>query len=423
MSIRSRKFMKKPRNSSGYTRNGFTLVELMISLTLGLIITGVIVQVFTSTRSTNDLETGLSEVQEQGRFAMEFLAKDIRMAGNFGCAKLKKTAINNIVKIPDGPRGLLSDPYNNTATQPVGLAIFGYTGGGGTALSDWTPNLPAPGFFDGLGAPGPELVPFSDVLLVQFATPLNVQLYNPSAPTKANLQLVRTPETTGAFKANDIVFISDCRRGDIFRITNNPAAGGGPNITLTHSASGNTQPLLNGSYDSSADVMKFATRAYFIGVNRNPVPPLPAGITPEPALYRLALDNNDWRPEPLVTGIEQLKFLMGLEAVSPDDSNRNMAETYMTADVLYNDGSYAAGTDRDMSKVIDVKVAFIARSSSIIDVQNVKGNIVVAESNIPIFGQTNEIYRSTPAPATGTFDPEIYRRRRLFTTTVQKRNK
>ncbi len=422
MSIQTGKFMIKTRCSLGNTRSGFTLIELMIALTLGLIITGVIVQVFTSTRSTNDLETGLSEVQEQGRFAMEFLAKDIRMAGNFGCAKLKKTAINNIVKTPDGPRGLLSDPYNNAATQPVGLAVFGYTGGGGTALTDWTPQLPALGFFDGLVAPGPELVPFSDVLLVQFATPLNVQLFNTGAPTKANLQLVRTPSTTGAFKQNDVVFISDCRRGDMFRITNNPATGGGTNITLTHGTSGNTQSLLNGSYDSTADVMKLATRAYFIGVNSNPVPPLPAGTTPEPALYRLALDNNDWRPEPLVTGIEQLKFLMGLEAVSADNSNRDMAETYMTANALYNPGTFDPSTDRDMSKVIDVKVAFIARSSSMIDVQNVKGNVVIAEANIPIFGNPNEIYRATPAPPPGSFDPELYRRRRLFTSTVQRRN-
>ena len=211
MSIRSRKYINKSRNSLGKIRNGFTLIELMIALTLGLIITGVIVQVFTSTRSTYDLETGLSEVQEQGRFAMEFLAKDIRQAGNFGCAKLKKTAINSTVASPDGPRALLTDPYNTTATQTVGLIVFEYTGGGTTALNDWTPPLPALGFFDGLGAPGPELVPFSDVLMIQFATPLNAQLFNTGPPTKASLELVTTPSVTGAFKANDILFISDSK--------------------------------------------------------------------------------------------------------------------------------------------------------------------------------------------------------------------
>jgi len=415
--------MIKTQRRLSHARNGFSLVELMIALTLGLIITGVIVQVFTSTRSTNDLETGLSQVQEQGRFAMEFLARDIRQAGNFGCAKLKPSYINNIVKAADGPRSALSDPYNATATQPTGLIVYEYTGTGGTALTDWTPPLPALGFFDGLGAPGPELIPFSDVIVIQYAKALNVQLFNPGGPTNANLQLLNTPTTAGAFQQGDIVFISDCRRGDVFSITNNPSSGG-PTITLAHGASGNTQPLLENNYGGNASVMKLATRAYFVGVNRTPVPALPPGLTPEPALYRLALDNNAWVPQPLVEGIEQLKLLIGIEARVVANSNRGMAETYVTAKDIYRgvNAPFDSTANWDMSKVVDVKVGFISRSTNMIDVQNVKGNVVIAEANLPIFGVPNEIYRATPAPPAGTFDPELYRRRRLFTMTVQKRN-
>jgi len=227
--------------NSEIKQHGFSLIELLIALTLGLIITGVVVQIFSSSRSTYDLEEGLAQVQEQGRFAMEFLAKDIRQAGNFGCARLDKKFVNNIVKNPDGPRGLLSDPYNTSSTRPVGLIVYEYTGAGGTAITEWTPNLPVNGYFNTLLPPGPTLIPFSDVIMIQYAVPLNVQLLNTGAPTNANLKIVRTPTTTGAFQQNDVVFISDCRRADVFRITNNPAAGGGPDITLTHAASGNTQ--------------------------------------------------------------------------------------------------------------------------------------------------------------------------------------
>jgi len=396
--------------------SGFSLVELMIALTLGLVITGVVVQIFTSSRSTYDLEEGLSEVQEQGRFAMEYLAGDVRQAGNFGCAKLDNQAVNNIVRNPTGPMGLLVDPYNPNSKKPAGLIVYQYTGTGGTALTDWTPDLPGNGFFDILGAPQPALIPFSDVIVIQYAVPLNVQLFNPGAPTRADLQLVRTPTTQGAFQQNDIVFVSDCSRGDIFQVTNNPAAGAGPSISLSHGASGNTQPLLEHAYDNSADVMKLATRAYFVGVN-------PA-VSPEPSLYRLAQDSNSWRPEPLVEGVEQLKVLMGLEAFTVVEANANMAETYVAPSDMYTKGTtFDPTADRDMSKVVDVKLGMVIRSSKMIDASAAASGQVVAQYVIPIFGNNNQIYRAAPAPAPGAYDPEHYRRRRLFTMSVQKRNK
>lgn len=398
------------------SQKGFSLIELMIALTLGLVITGVIVQVFSSSRSTYDLEEGLAEVQEQGRFAMEFLSSDIRQSGNFGCAKLKNQAITNIVKTADGPASLLIDPFNPASTAPAGFIAYEYIGGGGTALNQWSPPLPANGFFDTLGAPGPELVPFSDVIVIQYATPLNVQLFNPGAPTNANVQLVNTPTSAGAFKANDVIFISDCRHADVFRVTNNPATAG-PTITLAHGVSGNTQPLLENSYDNSAEIMKMATRAYFVGVNTN--------VSPEPSLYRLALDNNAWQPDPLVEGIEQLKVIMGLEtAGTVVPTNDGLAEVYESpSETFANTNPFVPGTSRDMSKVVDVKVGIIVRSTKMIDAQAVKNNDIIAESNYTIFGTPSEIYRATPAPPVGDFDPELYRRRRLFTMTVQKRNK
>lgn len=401
------------KNTLMKNQKGFSLIELMIALTLGLIITGVVVQVFSSSRTTYDLEEGLAEVQEQARFAMEFIAQDIRQAGNFGCAKLDRQAINSIVRNPDGPMSLLNDPYNPASTRPVGLITYEYTGGGGVALTDWTPPLPANGFFDILGGGGPALIPFSDVLVVQYAIALNVQLFNPGQPTNANLQLVRNPTTTGAFKQNDIVFVSDCKKGDMFRVTNVPDSGAGGSITLAHGVAGNTQALLENRYDNSADVMKMATRAYFVGVN-------PA-VTPEPTLYRLALDTNDWTPDPLVEGVEQLKLLMGIDATTPTTTeNAGTSEIYVTPIEMT---TIAGPTPRDMSSVIDLKVGFVVRSSKVIDPAAAQSEQVIADKPLSIFGATNTIYRTTPAPPPGTFDPELFKRRRLFTMTVNKRNK
>ena len=53
----------------------------MVALTIGLILLAALTRLFVTSRSTYTLEEGLARVQESGRFAMEFLAQDIRMAG------------------------------------------------------------------------------------------------------------------------------------------------------------------------------------------------------------------------------------------------------------------------------------------------------------------------------------------------------
>jgi type IV pilus assembly protein PilW len=397
-------------------QRGFSLIELMIALTLGLVITGVVVQVFSSSRSTYDLEEGLAEIQEQGRFAMEFLASDIRQSGNFGCAKLKTQSINNIAKSANGPASLLNDPFNPASTAPVGLIAYEYAGAGGTALTDWNPRLPANGFFNALGVV--QLIPFSDIMVIQYARPINVQLFNPGAPTNADIQVVNTPETAGAFKANDIIFISDCNKGDIFRATGVSTPGGGAPITISHGVAGNTQPLLENKYDNRAEVMKMATRAYFIGVS-------PA-VSPEPSLYRMALDSSAFSPQPLVEGIEQLKLLIGLEIVgSVNPATDGLAETYMPPSEALCPAlpAFDPTACRDMSKVVEVKLAMVVRSSKLIDVLAVEGGSAIAQTTHTLFGNPSEIYRAGPAPGVGAFDPEQYRRRRLFTMSVQRRNK
>lgn len=60
---------------------GFSLVELMISLVLGLIIVGGAVNAFISSKQTYTLQEAMSRVQESGRFALDLMAKDLRLAG------------------------------------------------------------------------------------------------------------------------------------------------------------------------------------------------------------------------------------------------------------------------------------------------------------------------------------------------------
>ncbi|TDU30790.1 type IV pilus assembly protein PilW [Panacagrimonas perspica] len=63
------------------TNKGFTLIELMIALVLGLVVVLVVGQIYVSGRQSYRTQTGFGGMQENGRFALFFLQRDIRMAG------------------------------------------------------------------------------------------------------------------------------------------------------------------------------------------------------------------------------------------------------------------------------------------------------------------------------------------------------
>ena len=64
-------------------QSGFSLIELMISLVLGLIITGGVIQIMVSSRVTNNLNQAVSQVQESGRFIMTRLSRELYETGRY----------------------------------------------------------------------------------------------------------------------------------------------------------------------------------------------------------------------------------------------------------------------------------------------------------------------------------------------------
>lgn len=65
------------------TQQGFTLVELMVAIVLGLLLVAAAIQLFTGGLITTRLQQANSEIQDSGIFGMEYIAQDIRLA-NFG---------------------------------------------------------------------------------------------------------------------------------------------------------------------------------------------------------------------------------------------------------------------------------------------------------------------------------------------------
>lgn len=79
-----------------YSR-GFTLIELMVAMVLGLLVAAGIVTVFASTSSSNKAQNQLAQLQEAGRFAVTRIGTDLRMANGQYC-----TNTGGVAKVASG---------------------------------------------------------------------------------------------------------------------------------------------------------------------------------------------------------------------------------------------------------------------------------------------------------------------------------
>lgn len=71
------------RRSFWRNSQGFSLVEIMITLTMGLVISGAVVQVMVSNKVTDGLNRDIAAAQESGRFVVTRMRADLIMAGRY----------------------------------------------------------------------------------------------------------------------------------------------------------------------------------------------------------------------------------------------------------------------------------------------------------------------------------------------------
>ena len=65
-------------------QTGFTLTELMIAMVLGVILAGGVVNLFVVGQRSFRMDENVARMQDEGRFAINELARDVRMAGYIG---------------------------------------------------------------------------------------------------------------------------------------------------------------------------------------------------------------------------------------------------------------------------------------------------------------------------------------------------
>lgn len=179
---------------------GVGLIELMVALTLGLVLSGVIFGMFIASRDTLRTTENLVQLHDDARVAFELLAREIREAGATGCGTTSKVA--NVLNNPS------SAWWANWSSGP----LIGY----GT-----TTDGPRP-----FGSGVADRVRGTEAILIRRGnvSPVLITEHNPaSAQFKVN-------QTNHGFDDGDIVMACDEQSAAIFQVTNSSQT----NRTIVH---------------------------------------------------------------------------------------------------------------------------------------------------------------------------------------------
>lgn len=299
-------------------QRGLGLVELMIAITLSLMLSAAVIQVFVSTKTNYRLQDAVGSIQENGRFAMTYLAEDVRMAGFAGCSTVDKAVVKNWVS------GL--SVGNETRLDPTSVAFDS------TSVITGVENVKATDSTFGSSGTAWNVKPRSDVLIVRHAVSGGASLSSVMATTSANIAV-----KANSFKAvvGDVLMISDCSNADVFRVTAISGANGSAQ-TFSHGTASNSFATLSRPYGADAEVLAMQTATYFVRYTTRKT----AGGKLIPALFMTlrstnqggAVDlRNDYTAE-LVEGVENMQVLYGVDTDADGNHAVDKADKYMNAD-------------------------------------------------------------------------------------------
>ena len=373
-------YKMKNLHSTSTKVDGFTLVELMIAITLGLVLVAGVAYTYLGNRATYRQQDNLARIQEGARYAFEALDFDIRMTGFTGCTASTTANVLSPTTAVDG--NLFTQPLTgyqeDVSTFPTTIAATRLRG---DAISVLRANTDREYLVTGSPAHNPASAQF------QLTAPHDLM-------------------------QGEILVVTDCMHASIFQMTNVNMNGAPP--TVNHNQGNSTAPgnctggfgLTAGgvpncgsvlgvpyTYVANSRVLRLSGNTYFVGTNA-------AG---QPALFRQRLTqgggNATTVAEELVEGVEDMQISYGVDRSPTADG---VVDIYLTANGVTAVATPGA-TDADRwRRVLSVKIELLMRST---------------ENNV------------TTAPQPYTFNsvanpnPGDRRLRKVFTTTVAIRNR
>lgn len=350
------------------TQRGLSLIELMISITIGLLILVALTTLFVNQSQTRTELDKSTRMIENGRYAMELLSDNIQLAGFYG------------ELIPDAALpGAISDPC--IGGTPATLAADLVTMAGMLRLH--VGGYDAAVVSSSIASPPCSLTSLksgSDILVLRRAdtsTPV------PLAAAVNGVHYIQVSRCS----ADIPNFILSTTPANFTRRTFIPATGTSPRINCT-------SPAYTVTY---ADLRRFNVQTYFVSTDNNPGD----GI---PTLKRRELDpagSGTFVTTPLVEGIEYFQVEYGIDDPAKDTDGDGTVGEDGIADSY---SSCSACTIADWSRVVTVKLYVIARNIE----------------KTPGYTDINKTYTLGLAGAFGPFTDSY--KRRVYTQVVRLTN-
>ena len=308
-----------------HRQSGLTLVEIMVALVVGAVLLTGVVQIYAATKATYRLQDSLARLQENGRFALSFLTRDVRMAGYHGCTNF----------------GVVTNTLNNPTSLDYDFSI------GLTGYNDVGASPPA-------ALSGAGVVPASgtDVIVVRrnVDEPVRVVKNNSSAQMFVEV-LSQVPggckdgsDRVSGLCSNDILMVSDCIKSRVFQAGNLQVTGTPPDVNITHPASGTPVNAISSwggasapaeeQFSDDAEIVRIGTYAYFISDSAD------SGL---PVLNRY----DGGQVFELVEGVEDMQVRYG-----EDTDGDRTADVYRDADAVF-----------DWSAVVSARIHLLLRTN------------------------------------------------------------
>ena len=354
-------------------QQGLTLIELMIAMLLGILLLLGITSMFMTNKRIYKEQEYMSRMQENARFAMDMIMFDIRMAGYTGCSD-DVSSVENHVQGNGDAANLLN--FSN--------AVEGSESGG-----NWQPS----GSSDQVA----DMVANTDGISIRYLEDSGLKIEEPYMVNNAAALHVTVDN---GLVPGEIVGVADCQSADIFSVSNNNPDSSG---TVDHNTGNNVNGPANVTKDlqkkylGDASIVRFVSRRYII---KN-------GANGRPSLWRYlyAQDKDDidsdgnttemiYQGQELIPGVQNMQVLYG-----EDTSGDKLANVYRDA-----------ATVASWNNVVSVRIALLFET---VDENN---QIEKDTQSHALLGGTGNGGYTVPAA-------DDYRRRRVFTTTIQIRNR
>jgi type IV pilus assembly protein PilW len=335
-------------------QRGFTLVELLVSIALGLAVIVALSSVYVAAKQTFRFQETTGRMQEDANFALEQVAREVRMAGFGGCRGVDTVTVSGTpTTFPQ--MGLATAPSGKDSANPLS-AVYPTD----TAITA-QPLAPA-NFIRGFDAVpaaildvgGPTASAAASALFFSTASARALSVSAAMAAATDNLSIA---SNAYSWPTGMTMVVSDCSSSSLF------VSGLSGSTAITHTTTdGNTANNFpsNNLYGVDAIVMPVEWYLYFVATRSGAA---------APSLYRVFYDGSSrGNAQELIANVEDMRIHYG--------ENINGKDTVTSAAcVLASGGATCEATHQadvwrttaaavtDWSRVVAVRVGLMMVSS------------------------------------------------------------